>query len=140
VLGVFGREGVGLASYWPLNGDESFALGAFRAFRNYDGQGSAFGNTSISAETSDGARAAVYASVDAADVNRVVIVAINRTQSELSAGITVAHPARFETAQVFTLTADGPEPEPGAALRAVDSNAFSYPMPALSVSVIVPEP
>ena len=39
VLGIFGREGVDLATYWPLQSDESFAYGAFAAFRNYDGAG-----------------------------------------------------------------------------------------------------
>ena len=29
VLGIFGREGVDLATYWPLQSDESYAYGAF---------------------------------------------------------------------------------------------------------------
>ena len=39
VLGIFGREGVDVASYWPLQSNESYAYGAFAAFRNYDGAG-----------------------------------------------------------------------------------------------------
>ena len=37
VLGLFGRYGVGLATYWALHEDETFAYAALRAFRNYDG-------------------------------------------------------------------------------------------------------
>ena len=65
VLGVFGREGVFAATLWELSGDERFIYAAFQMFRNYDGAGGAFGDTSISATTSDVPRSSIYASVDA---------------------------------------------------------------------------
>jgi hypothetical protein len=138
VLGVFGREGVGLASYWALNGSESFANAAFRAFRNYDGANAAFGDTSIHAASSDVATATVYASVDAANPARVVIVAVNKTTAAKTAGITVAHPSAFARLEVFALTSAAAQLTAGADVAATATNAFRYTMPALSVSVLVP--
>ena len=46
-LGVFGREGVDLATYWTYPPPNSPAGGAFRLFRNFDGRGGTFGDISI---------------------------------------------------------------------------------------------
>jgi hypothetical protein len=137
-LGIFGREGVGLATLWELNGDEHFTYAAFKAYRNYDGAGAAFGDTSISAKTSDVANATVYASIDAATPSRVVIVMINKATTAKVAGITVAHPTSFKTAKVFTVTSASATPVAGAAISAVATNAFKYTMPAQSITILVP--
>jgi hypothetical protein len=140
VLGAFGAYGVHLATMWPLNGDEHFTYGAFQAYRNYDGAGGRFGDTSIAATSSDLPTATVWASMDAADVGHVVIVAINKATSTKTAGITVAHPTSFTKAKVFQITSSSATPKASADLSAVATNAFSYAMPAQSVSVIVMQP
>jgi Glycoside hydrolase family 44 len=61
VLGVFGREGVQLASYWTYPPPDSPAGAAFRLYRNYDGQGGSFGDVSLAAKASD-SRVASFAS------------------------------------------------------------------------------
>jgi hypothetical protein len=140
VLGALGAYGVDLATMWPLNGDESFTYGAFQAYRNYDGAGAAFGDTSISATSSDVPTATVWASMNAGDVNHVVIVAVNKASGSKTAGITVAHPTSFTKAKVFQITSASATPKAAADLSAVATNAFSYAMPGQSVSVIVPQP
>src|SRR6185437_8165641 len=47
LLGIFGREGLDLATRWtsPTNGDAVFL--AMKMYRNYDGNKSTFGNTSV---------------------------------------------------------------------------------------------
>ncbi len=136
-LGIFGREGVALATYWPLDSDESFAMAALRAFRNYDGQGGSFGDTSVHASTSDVERTSIYASIDAEEPARMVLVAINKDPSVVSAGITVAHSTVYARANVFTLSeGGGARLASAAALETVATNAFNYAMPARSVSVI----
>jgi hypothetical protein len=139
-LGIFGREGVELASYWPLDSDESYAEAGLRAFRNFDGAGGTFADTSIGATTSDGEGTSVYASMDAANPARVVIVAINKKTSATTAAVRIVHPMLFAKAAVYTLTSAGPELVPGASLDAKATNAFLYTMPAQSVSVLVPGP
>ncbi|MBI2703811.1 MAG: endoglucanase A [Actinobacteria bacterium] len=140
VLGIFGRENVSLANMWELNGNESYTYAAFRAFRNYDGSGSSFGNVSVSAVASDNATGSVYASTDSTNPNRVVIIAINKATTAKRAGIRLAHPNAFTGAKVYTLTAGGganivAQPD----ISTVATNAYNYTMPASSVSIIVPQ-
>ncbi len=137
VLGIFGSYSVDIGSYWAL-GDETFANVAFRAYRNFDGNGAAFGDTSIHASSSDVATATVYASSDSANPNRVVAVLINKSTSAKTADITIAHPSSFASLAVYTLTAAGAKLTAGAAVPAVAQNEFLYTMPAMSVSVLVP--
>ncbi len=137
VLGVFGREGVGLASYWN---SEPFTDAGLRAFRNFDGNGSSFGDVSISAATSSDAQSSVYASIDSTEPSRTVVVAINRGPNDLDVAIRVAHDTAFATADVYTLTSAGTAINAAGSLTAAATNAFLYVMPGYSVSVIVPKP
>ncbi len=140
VLGIFGRDGVALAAYWALSDQQAFIDAAFRVFTSYDDAGAHFGDTSIHALTSDVERTSVYASVDAQDPARTVVVAINKTDAPLSAAVTLAAYADYSGVQVWQLTGGAPTltMAPGPALAA--TNAFLYDMPAYSVSVLVPTP
>ena len=138
-LGIFGREGVFAANNWRLSANNDFLYGAFEMFRNYDGAHGSFGNTSIRATNSDVQRASVYASVDAGVANRLVIVAINKEDTARTAGISVSHTTRFNTARVYTLTSAGSQPVRGADIAITLINAFQYSMPANSVSTLVLE-
>ena len=140
VLGIFGREGVGLACNWDFGAAQPFMRAAFRAYRNFDGAGGQFGDTSIEATTSDVEASSVYASVDSAAPDRMVIVAINKRARPLLASIQVAHTTSYSHADVFTLTSAGPSVNPAHGLTGSTANQFLYTMPAQSVSVIVPKP
>jgi hypothetical protein len=68
LLGAFGREGLDLATLWgnltkSSNNVEvpNMMSYAFRLYRNYDGQGGAFGETSISAVSDNQDQLAIYA-------------------------------------------------------------------------------
>ncbi len=138
-LGIFGREQVGLAAIQPIADDESFALGGFAAFRNYDGAGAAFGDTSVRAVSSDVSRVSIYASTDSTVVDRVVVVAINRSTSDVQVGLAVDASVAFSSANVFLITSAAATPQPAAALTASSGNNFTTTLPAYSVSVIVPK-
>jgi hypothetical protein len=141
VLGIFGLYGVDMAMLWEVWNDESFTYAAFDAYRNFDGQGSEFGDTSIAASTSDVPDSAVYASVVDADPSRLVIVAINKATTDKTAGIQIYHSTVYSTASVYTITSSGGATSlPGAVIDAVATNAFAYVMPAQSVNVLVPKP
>lgn len=140
VLGIFGREGVHLAAYWPLSETEPFALSGFRVFRNYDGQGGRFGDTSIEATTSNVDAVTVYASIDSGAPERTVIVAINKSTQARTAALSIAHPTAFARASVWTVAGGEAELVAGDALSASADNAFLVELPARSASVIVPAP
>lgn len=138
-LGIFGRDQVFAASFWSLHGDSQaqFASGAFKMFLDYDGEGGAFGDTSIQAATNSISQSSVYASVDAADPSQVVVVAINRTAAAKSAAVELTHELRFDFAEVYQLTSASPNPQQQANIPIDLVNAFIYNMPAYSVSTIV---
>ena len=140
VLGIFGRDGVDMAMMWPM-GDESFTYSAFKIFRSYDGQGKAFGDTSVQATTTDVPGSSVYASIDSGNVARMVLVAINKATTDKIAGIRISHSTSYMHANVYTVTAaGGKNVVKGMPLAAVATNAFRYTMPAQSVTLIEPVP
>ena len=140
VLGIFGREGVALASLWSLSDSERFIDGAFQVFRDYDGMGSTFADTSIHADSSAIDRTSVYASMGSDDVNHVVIVAINRDKADVKAALTIAHSQVFSAADVWVLSASAASPAAAPALHSAATNAFNTTLPARSISIVVPRP
>jgi hypothetical protein len=137
-LGIFGRESVDLAAFESLTDNDPFVIGAFRAFRNYDGSGAEFGDRSVRARSSDVALASVYASIRSADSTAMVLVAINKSDSIVDATIEITHTTTYTTAKVYRITSMSPNPTASADLATTNANEFLYPMPPLSVSVIVP--
>ncbi len=140
VLGVFGREGVFAANLWGMTSNLSYIMGGFAAYRSYDGLGGSFGDTSVRATTSDMATATVYASVDAATPNRVVLVAINKATAPKTAAVSVRHGVVFSRAEVYQLTSAGPLPARGADVALPQPNAFQVTLPAMSVTTLVLRP
>jgi hypothetical protein len=146
-LGIFGREGVYAANLWPLadvsayggSGDRAYAyaFGAFKMFRDYDGMRGTFGNTSISAATSDVVKTSVYASMDAGRPDRVVVVAINKTNRPLTAAVSLTHSRAMSHAEVYTLADGTPNPSRQPDLAIAQGSSFTYTMPAMSVSTLV---
>jgi hypothetical protein len=141
-LGVFGREGLFAATLWPLASNNNFIYGGFEMFRDFDGNGGSFGDTSIRATTSDLAKATVYASVDAGNANRMVIVCINKTDADITTGIAITHGVQFHSARVYRLTAGSAagRPQAQADLAITANNNFPYTMPANSVTTLVLQP
>jgi hypothetical protein len=138
VLGIFGREGVGMATLWPISSDESFTYAALRAFRNYDGKGGAFGDVSVRATTSDIASVTAYASLKAGAADQVVVIAINKASKPKTVGVFVSHPTTFAAARVYELSGTAPELVPKEDLASRGGNTWRMVLPAYSISVMVP--
>lgn len=77
ILGIFGREGLYMANRWvaPARGTPTYL--AMKLYRNYDGQGACFGETSVAARSPDPDAVATFAAVRARD-GALTIVAINK--------------------------------------------------------------
>jgi hypothetical protein len=138
VLGSFGRDGVGLATYWALSNDEQFAYAAFRAYRNYDGAAGEFGDVSLPSTTSDVTNVSVYGSLQSNATDRVVIIAINKATTAKSTGLQLAHPGAYTSARVYELAGTSPELVAKPEQPSVAKNAWRLLLPAQSVTVIVP--
>lgn len=140
VLGIFGREDVFAAAAWLLSQSNDYLFAGFAMYRNYDGEGGTFGDTSIDAQNSATDNTSVYASVSSKGGAGVVVVAINKGTAAVTAGITIKHSAELKGADVYTLTSAAAAPKKGAALTAVATNAFLYAMPPRSVTTLVFHP
>jgi hypothetical protein len=77
VLGIFGREGLDLATRWTVPTTGNPAYNAFKIFRNYDGSNSVFGNTSVSATVPNPDNLSAFAAVWSAD-GKLTLMVINK--------------------------------------------------------------
>lgn len=90
VLGIFGREGLHLATLWsPPTANQPLAY-AFRMYRNYNGTGGKFGDTSIKAVSNFQGKLAVYAAEESA-TGALTIMVINKTGGSLTAPLTLSN-------------------------------------------------
>jgi hypothetical protein len=142
VLGIFGREGLYLATYWGSGAgvDEmpDYAGAAFKLYRNYDGKGSTFGDTAVAASLGDVTKGSVYAAVDSKDPGRLTVVVINKSQQErFTAKVKLTGLGRpYASASAYVL---GPE---GAAIRSagavpIAGNTLTYVLPPLTATLFV---
>lgn len=135
VLGVFGREGVFAATYWHLKSDESFAYGGFDMYRNFDGKGGHFGDTSVKATTGDVVKVIAYASTDTASPGTVTVVLINKAFSATSVNLNLSGIGGMRVNGAYRLTGAASSPAAIAA-PAVAGTSISMSLPATSVTTL----
>jgi hypothetical protein len=134
-LGIFGKYGVFAAMQWPLREGESFVAGAFKMYRDFDGNNASFGDISVKATTSSVADTSVYASLESAIANRMVIVAINKTDHSITGTFTIKHKP-MTTVSAYKLTSASATPLANGHV-AVAGGKFNYKLPAYSVSTLL---
>jgi hypothetical protein len=138
-LGIFGSQGVFAANFWPPNGTYSYALAGFRAFRDFDGAGANFGDTSLQSTSSNVQNVVVYASSDSTTPGRYVFVAINRsTTQQVTAieGQSLSGTAKLY--QMTATTAQGQSTVQPVSIGSmpVNGSTLTLTLPALSVTTI----
>ena len=138
-LGIFGSQGLFAANFWPPGGTYEYTLAGFRAFRDFDGAGSNFGDTSLQSTSSDVASVVVYASTDSAAPGRVVFVAINR--SNTSKVTAISGQTLSGTAYLYQMTAASAQGQTtiqpvGIGTMAASGSSLTLTLPAYSVTTI----
>jgi hypothetical protein len=137
VLGIFGREGLDLAVLWEPPTTTLPGAYAFRMFRNYDGAGSSFGETSVQSASADQGTLSIYAAQRTSDGALTVIV-INKTTNDLNStiafsGISVGTNATIYRYSTANLSAIVREADLSIAAGKVTS---SFPAQSLTLLVI----
>lgn len=79
VLGLFGRYGLYTACNWGVNPKDIAMVAGYRAFLDYDGKGSKFGDLGLDVNGERADSNAVYAALDSKDKKRLTLVVINKT-------------------------------------------------------------
>ena len=99
LLGVFGREGLDMATLWGPPGPTDPVAFAFRMYRNYDGMGGAFGETGVQSTSTDLSSLSVFGALRS-DLYLTAVV-INKTSSDLSSTLALANFVPGPAAQVW---------------------------------------
>ena len=135
-LGIFAENDVYFATIWSFDHNE-YQLAAINMFTNYDGLGNGFGDTLVKSEENN-ENISVYSSVDSEDESVVKIIVTNRNiNDETPVTINLSSEEIYGTAEVYSLFGDTPEIRQADRIESISENAFSYTLPALSVTEFV---
>ena len=100
VLGIFGAQGLGMADLWgPPTASQPGAF-SFAMYRDYDGRGDGFGNSSVYAHSTNQSQLSVYAATRSSD-GALTVMAVNKTGKALSSPLVVEGFAAASSAQVY---------------------------------------
>lgn len=135
VLGRLGQLGVASAYYWDVPAPESPAFWAFRAFRNFDGQGAMFLGESVPADSSS-PLASIFASRDRAKGQMVLVLLGLDPRSDTDVLIDARSCGRVTRARSFVY-ADGLAGfVPAEAPHGGDGGLLTSSLPAYSMMVL----
>ena len=137
-LGIFGKNGVYLATIWPGGGDTSYLSGAFKLYRNFDGAGGQFGDTAVTATDSDTVNTSAYGSVDAGDATRLHVIVLNKSyDSNAALSFDLGDSVTYRSGRVFAIDASTATPTERTAVTTITGNRFSYQLPPLTAAHFV---
>ncbi|MBN9392584.1 MAG: glycoside hydrolase family 44 protein [Chloroflexi bacterium] len=136
VLGIFGRERVDLATLWDPPTSTQPGAYAFRIYRNYDGQGSMYGDTWVQASSTDQGQLAVYAAQRTSD-QAVTLVIINKTGNSLTSTLNLSNFQPATTAKVFRYSSANLNAIVAQPDQSVTASGFQATYPANSITMVV---
>ena len=136
VLGIYGRQSLDFANLWTVPKPTDPVAFSFRLYRNYDGAGGQFGNTSVISNSTDQGQLSVYGALRSSD-GALTVVAINKTTSAIQTSLTVANFNSSPTAAVYTYSNANLAQIVAGTPAAVVSGALNYNFPAYSATVFV---
>jgi hypothetical protein len=134
ILGIFGREGLDLAARWTTPAAATPTYNAMKMYRNYDGNKSTFGETSISSTTPDPDAVAAFAAQRSLD-RALTIMVISKGVSATSARVNLLNFQPAVSAQAWQLTASNTImrlPNVG-----ISAGGFTVTLPPQSVTLFV---
>jgi len=135
ILGIFGGEGLDLATRWTTPDPATPTFKAIQMYRNYDGAKSAFGDTSVSASVPNPDNVSAFASVRSSD-GALTVMAINKyLTGSTPVTLSLANFATAPGAHVWQLTASNAIQQ--LADVAVSSGAITATLPQQSITLFV---
>jgi hypothetical protein len=135
VLGIFARERLDMACLFgpPKAGD--MAANAFRVYRNYDGQGSRFGDVYVQSTSSNQASLAIYGSQRTKD-KTLTLVVINKTETDLTSPISITGFKPSAKAAEYQFTGGNPQGLSALPAQTITNSGFTETFPARSITLI----
>jgi len=105
ILGIYGREGLDLATRWTTPSSSTPTYKAMKMFRNYDGNKSCFGDISVSATGPNPDNVSPYAAVRSADGTLTLMVINKQLTAAAVATVNLANFIPVGIGQAWQLTA-----------------------------------
>jgi hypothetical protein len=140
VLGIFGREGLDLATLWGAPTAAQPGAYAFRMYRNYDGAHRPFGDVSVRASSTDQSKVAIYAARRSSD-HALTLMVINKSLTQtLTSSIGLSHTETITRAAVYRYSAANLNAIVRQADQTIVSSSFSATLPAQSITLFVTSP
>jgi hypothetical protein len=104
ILGIFGRQGLDLATRWTTPDTSTPTCLAMKMYRNYDSQGHAFGNTSVLAGGPNPDNIAVFGAQRSSDAALTIMVVSKYLSGNAPIVVNVTNFTGNGTAQVWQLS------------------------------------
>jgi len=104
IYGIFGREGLDIATRWTTPDSSTPTYKAMKIWRNYDGNKSAFGETSVSASAPNPDNLSAFAATRASDGAMTVMVISKVLSGSTPVTVNLANFAAAGSAQAWQLT------------------------------------
>jgi hypothetical protein len=106
ILGIFGREGLDLATRWTCPNSGTPVYNSFKMYRNYDGNKSTFGDTSVLATVPNPDNLAAFAAVRTNDGAMTIMVINKDPINATPVTLNVTNFAAAGTAQLWQLASN----------------------------------
>ena len=135
LLGIFGREGLDLASRWEAPATGTPTYNAFKMYRNYDGLRSTFGDVSLSTTVANPDQVSAFTARRSSDGALTVMVIAKVPSTSYQATINLAGFTPGGAAQVWQLTSTNTISRKTDI--AVSSTGFTATLPAQSITLFV---
>lgn len=103
LLGIFGREGLDIATRWGTIDPSMPVYKAIKLYRNYDGNGGAFGTTSVAANAPDPDTVAAFAALRDSDHALTLVVINKQLDRSAETAVSIANFAAHGVAQTWQL-------------------------------------
>jgi len=104
IYGIFGREGLDMATRWTVPDNSTPTFKAMQMYRNYDGAGSGFGDVSVLASAPQPDTLSAFAALRSADGTLTVMVINKDLNNPAAVKLSLGHFSKAGTAQVWRLT------------------------------------
>jgi hypothetical protein len=135
VWGIFGVQNLDLATRWTAPGTGTPTYNVMKLMRNYDGNKSCFGDTSVSASTANPDNLSSFASVRTVDGALTVLVDNKVLTGNTPVTINISNFVAAGTAQVYQLTSANSITK--LASLSVSNGTLSFTSPSQSITLLV---
>lgn len=138
-LGAFADQGVYLATYWGTLSKCPYVVSAINLYTNYDGNGSAFGNTLVESSSPDLSKAAIFASIQDDNDSTVTTVVSNKDKEATEKAVISLEgtDTNYKSAVVYAISQNSSEIKILDVQNDISGNEVTVELPPLSVAQVV---